>query len=140
MHLTLLAVPDCPNVPVLEERLAAVLAGRDGISVSREIISSESEAARWGMHGSPTLLIDGTDPFAEPGQRPSLSCRLYRSAGGRASGAPSVAQLRQAVEQALATATEPGNPAWLDAPGVMPAICGEQAARVVADDRLGLPG
>jgi len=25
MHLTILAVPDCPNAPVLEERLAAVL-------------------------------------------------------------------------------------------------------------------
>ena len=110
MDLTLLAVPDCPNAPVLEERLAAVLAGRDGVSVSREIISSESEAARWGMHGSPTLLIDGTDPFAEPGQRPSLSCRLYRDAGGRASGAPSVAQLSQAVEQALAaTAASTGS-------------------------------
>jgi hypothetical protein len=105
MHLTVLAVPDCPNAPVLAERLAAALAGRDGVSVSREVISGESEAVRWGMHGSPTLLIDGTDPFAEPGQRPSLSCRLYRDADGRASGAPSVTQLRQAVEQALATAT-----------------------------------
>ena len=73
--------------------------------MSHEVISSESEAARWGMPGSPTLLIDGTDPFAEPGQRPSMSCRLYRTVDGRASGAPSVAQLRQAVEQALAAAS-----------------------------------
>jgi hypothetical protein len=68
MHLTVLAVEDCPNAPVLAERLAAVLAGREGISVSREVISDEGAAARWGMHGSPTLLIDGADPFAEPGQ------------------------------------------------------------------------
>jgi hypothetical protein len=100
MDLTLLAVPDCPNAPVLEERLAAVLAGRDGVSVSREVISSESEAARWGMHGSPTLLIDGTDPFAGRGQPASMSCRLYRDDDGRASGAPSVSQLRHAIEQA----------------------------------------
>jgi hypothetical protein len=117
MHLTLLAVPDCPNAPVLEERLAAVLAGRDGVSVSRELISDESEAARWGMHGSPTLLIDGTDPFAEQGQPASMSCRLYRDDDGRASGAPSASQLRQAVEHALVTATVPEDPVWLDAPG-----------------------
>jgi len=54
------------------------------------------------MHGSPTLLIDGVDPFAEPGQPPSLSCRLYRDDDGRTSGAPSAGQLRHAIEQALA--------------------------------------
>ena len=30
MELTVLAVPDCPNAPVLERRLAEVLAGRPG--------------------------------------------------------------------------------------------------------------
>ena len=54
------------------------------------------------MRGSPTLLIDGVDPFAEPGQQPSLSCRLYRDDGGRIAPAPSVRQLRQAIEQATA--------------------------------------
>ena len=34
------------------------------------------EAARYGMQGSPTILIDGRDPFAEPGAAASLSCRL----------------------------------------------------------------
>jgi hypothetical protein len=117
MHLTVLAEPTCPNAPVLEDRLAAVLDDRDGVSVSRQVISGEDEAARWGMHGSPTLLIDGVDPFAEPGQPPSMSCRLYRDEHGRVSGAPSADQLRQVIEQALAAATEPGDPAWLDALG-----------------------
>ena len=53
------------------------------------------------MHGSPTLLIDGVDPFAVPGQPPSMSCRLYRDDDGQASGAPSAGQLRQALERAL---------------------------------------
>jgi hypothetical protein len=66
MHLTVLALPDCPNAPVLEQRLAAVLKGSAGVSASREVISTEGEAARWGMHGSPTLLIGWTDPFGEP--------------------------------------------------------------------------
>lgn len=117
MHLTVLAVPDCPNAPVLEARLAAVVDGGADVSVTREVITDDSEAARWGMHGSPTLLIDGADPFAEPGQPPSMSCRMYRNDDGRASGAPSAAQLRQVIERALATAAGRRDPAWLDALG-----------------------
>jgi len=117
MHLTVLAVPGCPNAPVLKDRLAAVLGGRAGVSVSHQVISDEDEAARWCIRGSPTLLIDGVDPFAGPGQPPGMSCRLYRDANGRTSGAPSAGQLRHAIEQALAAATERGDPGWLDALG-----------------------
>jgi hypothetical protein len=99
MQLTVLAVPDCPNAPVLEERLTAVLRGRADVSVSHRVISNDSEAVRWGMHGSPTLLIDGADPFAEWGQPPSMSCRLYPGDDGQTSGAPSMAQLQRAIEQ-----------------------------------------
>jgi hypothetical protein len=117
MQLTVLAVPGCPNAPVLGDRLAAAVDGRAGVSVSHQVISDEGEAARWGMHGSPTLLIDGVDPFAEPGQPPSMSCQLYRDENGQLSGAPSVGQLRQAIEQAPAAAPGPGDPAWLDSLG-----------------------
>jgi hypothetical protein len=117
MHLTVLAVPDCPHAATLEHRLAAVLDGRAAVSVSREVICDEGAAARWGMHGSPTLLIDGTDPFAEPGQPPSMSCRLYRADDGQASGAPSAGQLRQVIEHALATGGATKGPAWLDSAG-----------------------
>ena len=116
MHLAVLAVPGCPNVAALEQRLAAVLDGRAGVTLSREVISDESEAARRGMHGSPTVLIDGTDPFAEPGQPPSMSCRRYRAEGGQASGVPSANQLQQAIEHALA-ADQATDPAWLDSAG-----------------------
>ena len=117
MHLTVLAVPGCPNAPVLKDRLAAVLGGRAGVSVSYQVISDEDEAARWGMRGSPTLLVDGVDPFAESGQPPGMSCRLYRDDAGRTSGAPSVGQLRDAIGQAVAVAAEPGDPGWLDSLG-----------------------
>jgi len=98
MQLTVLAVPDCPNAPVLDDRLAAVLQSRAGVAVSHEVISSEADAASWGMHGSPTLLIDGVDPFAQPGQPTGVSCPLYRDDDGQAAGAPSVGQLRRAIE------------------------------------------
>ena len=110
MQLTVLAVPGCPNAPVLEDRLAAVLDGRAGVWVSLQVVSEEGETAGWGMHGSPTLLIDGVDPFAEPGQAPGMSCRLYRDENGQLSGAPSVGQLRQAIGQALAAAGQPRGP------------------------------
>jgi hypothetical protein len=52
------------------------------------------------LQGSPTLLINGVDPFAAPGQAPGLACRLYRDAAGRVAGAPPVQALRRALEQA----------------------------------------
>jgi hypothetical protein len=100
MELTVLAVPDCPNAPVLEQRLAEVLADRPGVTVRRIEVAGEAAAARYGMCGSPTLLVGGSDPFAQPGARPALACRLYRGEDGRLAGAPSVAALRQALEQA----------------------------------------
>ena len=117
MHLTVLAVAECPNAPVLRDRLAAVVNGRAGVSVSHHVICDEGEAARRGMHGSPTLLVDGVDPFAEPGQAPSMSCRLYRDENGHPSGAPSLGQLRQAIEHPPDSAAAPGGPAWLDSLG-----------------------
>jgi Alkylmercury lyase len=117
MHLTVLAVPGCPNASVLGDRLTAVRDGRAGVWVSHQVISDENEAARWGMHGSPTLLIDGADPFAEPGQASSMSCRLYHDENGQLSGAPSLSQLRHAIERAAAMASGTGDPAWLDALG-----------------------
>ncbi len=100
VELVLLTVPDCPNAAVFEERLAAALAGHPAAVVRRRVVSDEREAAEAGMRGSPTLLVDGTDLFAAPGQPPSLSCRLYRDASGRAGPVPSVQELRRALAAA----------------------------------------
>jgi hypothetical protein len=100
VELTVLSVPGCPNADAFHERLLDALAGLGGVTVHRRVIDGEQEAAEAGMHGSPTLLIDGADPFAAPDARPSLSCRLYRDAAGRAGGAPSVAALRQVLAEA----------------------------------------
>ncbi|MBX9393927.1 hypothetical protein K4749_10075 [Streptomyces sp. TRM72054] len=101
MELTVLAVPDCPNLALLLHRLERVLPdARDAAPVSVRVITSEVEAAGCGMHGSPTLLIDGQDPFATPGVATSVSCRIYRAADGRAEGAPSIEQLRGALHRA----------------------------------------
>jgi len=100
LELTILTVPDCPNEPVLRDRLAQVLAGHPDATVTRRVIQDEAGAARYGMHGSPTLLVNWFDPFAAPGTPASVSCRLYRDQSGPTGGAPSVAALREALRHA----------------------------------------
>jgi hypothetical protein len=100
MELTVLTVPGCPNGTLLEHRLTEALAGRMGVTVVRQVIDDPVSAARSGMHGSPTLLVDGVDPFAGPGTAASVSCRLYRGADGLIDGAPPVEALRRALEGA----------------------------------------
>jgi hypothetical protein len=105
LDLAVLAVPDCPNAPVLLERLGLVLADYPDARVTGRVIRDEAEAVRLGMRGSPTLLVNGIDPFAAPGNPASVSCRVYRDESGQSQGAPSVAALRQAVRQAAGAGT-----------------------------------
>jgi len=100
MELTLLTVPGCPRAAAFEELLAAALTGYPGVAIERCEISDEHAAAEAGMCGSPTLLINGVDPFAQPGQEPSLSCRLYRGDDGCIAPVPSLAALRRALAAA----------------------------------------
>lgn len=76
MELTVLVVSACPGTAPLRERLNHVLEGRDDVAVRWHVVADAQEAESLGMHGSPTLLINGVDPLAPPGQQPSLSCRL----------------------------------------------------------------
>jgi hypothetical protein len=97
MRVTILHVPGCPNVVTLQDRLVQAI-GSDDVELTLRLIDSEDLATEVGMTGSPTLLIDGVDPFAEPGRSASLSCRLYRDEAGHVAGAPSVARLRRALD------------------------------------------
>lgn len=94
MKLEVLHVPDCPNLRLLLERLAAVT----DLPVATHVIGSDADAARFGMAGSPTLLVDGVDPFATvEGCECAMSCRLYHDEAGRIVPTPSVEQLRDAL-------------------------------------------
>jgi hypothetical protein len=94
MRIQVLYVPGCPGAAVLTERLARLLAGRPDVHLDRQVVTDDAQAVALGMSGSPTLLVDGADPFAEPGRSPSMSCRLYLGPDGHVSGSPSTAQLR----------------------------------------------
>lgn len=98
MNLELLYFDGCPNWPVARDRLAEALALRDrtDAEIKYRMVETYEEAVTSGFIGSPTILIDGRDPFAEPGAQPSLSCRIYRTPEGL-SGSPTVAQLVEAL-------------------------------------------
>jgi len=97
MRLQILHVPDCPGADLLETRLTPLLAAHPGTELTRQVLVDQADAERLGMTGSPTLLADGTDPFARPGQPPSISCRLYTDEHGRQGPAPSSDQLCRAL-------------------------------------------
>ena len=97
MTLEILHVPGCPGADLLEGRLTGLLGARPGHRIVRRVVTSQTDAERAGMTGSPTLLADGADPFARPGGFPSVSCRLYPDEDGRPRPAPSSAQLRAAL-------------------------------------------
>ncbi len=93
MDVRLLYFDGCPNWRVAEQRLreAVALTGADIDVVLLNVVTSE-DAERLSFRGSPTVLINGTDPFAEPEAPVGLSCRLYRTDAGLA-GSPTVQQL-----------------------------------------------
>jgi hypothetical protein len=83
VELTLLTIPGCPNAAVFGERLAIAVAGHPSAVLLRREVAGEREAAEAGMHGSPTLLIDGVDPFAGPGQTPACRAGCTAARPGR---------------------------------------------------------
>lgn len=94
MKLEVLHVRDCPNLSPLLEGIAKVT----DLPVIIRMVESDAEAATFGMAGSPTLLIDGVDPFAPPDAVDrGISCRLYRDQDGRIVPVPTVEQLRGAI-------------------------------------------
>ena len=91
---------------MLEDRIREAIGSEPvEVDIVHRVLDTVATAAAAGMTGSPTLLVDGKDPFAVPGQVPSVSCRLYRSELGAVSGAPSVVALREALHLADSSAT-----------------------------------
>jgi hypothetical protein len=113
MEVKILYFAGCPNWEKAAARARIALAelGRTDVPIQHEDIAQIPRLPRqWA--GSPTVLIDGQDPFEADGDGPGDhgrspapvpgrdACRIYR-AGTRLEGAPTVDQLRIALKRAF---------------------------------------
>ncbi|WP_235927882.1 thioredoxin family protein [Goekera deserti] len=92
--MELLFFDGCPHWRLADQRLreALVQAGRDEVQVEYRQVTTPEQAERAGFRGSPTVLVDGQDPFADRSAPVGLSCRVFRTEAGLA-GSPTVEQL-----------------------------------------------
>jgi hypothetical protein len=102
MDIELLVVEDCPHQAAAAELIAAAVADTGVMAAIRQTtISNEYEARQRGFTGSPTIRLNGSDPFARPEAPVALACRLYSTPDGLR-GVPGVRDLRQALKRVAA--------------------------------------
>jgi hypothetical protein len=94
MGVSLLFFDGCPHSAVAEEHLRAAMSslGRDADAITRVLVETAEQAEALGFIGSPTVLVDGRDPFARGDESPALACRVFTTPDGLA-GSPTVEQL-----------------------------------------------
>ena len=67
------------------------------VTVTYEKVETLDDAERLEFIGSPTVLIDGVDPWNVGGGPTGLSCRIYHTEDGP-QGSPTVDQLVEALQ------------------------------------------
>src|SRR5688572_4563951 len=100
VNVELLWFSGCPNWQETDARLreALPLAGV-GADVMLVEVATGEDAERLRFRGSPTVLLDGADPFASDADPVGLSCRVFRTPDGL-KGAPTVGMLVDALRGA----------------------------------------
>jgi hypothetical protein len=100
VEIELLVVPDCPHEAAAADLITSAVADT-GVhaTVTRACITSQDQARLRGFVGSPTILLNGSDPFADPTASAAMACRLYPTPDGRR-GVPTLRDLRQALKRA----------------------------------------
>ena len=103
MKVTIQYFDGCPHWKLADERVRRVLDGvsTGDVTLEYELIDSPERAERVGFHGSPTILVDGRDPFVTGDEPIGLTCRVFRTEAGT-EGAPTEAQLRKVLSQSPA--------------------------------------
>jgi len=107
VDVELLVVPDCPGEAAASALLRGALddIGLTGVTFETTLVDTQQSAEQRGFVGSPTILINGNDPFAGPGQPAALACRIYSHAHGPA-GVPELRALREVLKRAAADDAE----------------------------------
>ena len=96
IEVTLQYFDGCPNWKDTDAFLTTLRDEGLEITVSHQIVDTPEKAESANFRGSPTVLIDGVDPFADPDAPVGLSCRMYPSNDGYV-GSPTLEQLRSAL-------------------------------------------
>lgn len=99
VRVEILRIEECPNWQQAESavRAAAERLGLDELEVVVRVLSAEEDAAAVSFAGSPTILVEGRDPFPSGGTS-GLACRVYLTPAGFR-GAPSVKQLMDVLRK-----------------------------------------
>lgn len=107
MRIELLYFHGCPKYAAAEENLRRVLR-EEGIEAEVELVAvdTDEEARRLRFPGSPTIRIDGRDPFPDRVEG-GLGCRLYATPEGL-KGSPSAGMIREALVSGRETREAPG--------------------------------
>ena len=84
----------CPNWKIADERLRQAIRAEDvDCAITYTKVETLEDAQRLRFIGSPSILINGTDPFRTENAQPGLACRIFNTENGP-DGAPSITQLR----------------------------------------------
>ena len=84
MRDELLYLDECPNWRSTEALInkALRLVNRSDVSVVRRRVETDEQAVQLGFVGSPTVLVDGRDPFSTGGESVGLACRVFSDSEG----------------------------------------------------------
>ena len=96
MDVTLLYFDGCPHWEVADGHLRTLAAEIAGLGITRRVVDTQEEAVRVEFRGSPSIIVDGVDAFADADAPVGLSCRIYQTPNGSA-GSPTLGQLRAAL-------------------------------------------
>jgi hypothetical protein len=96
MQITLQYFEGCPNWKVTQAHLEALQEEGIDLDIVHQLIETPEAAEDAGFRGSPTVVVEGVDPFADPDAPVGLSCRVYRTETGFV-GSPTLDQLRAAM-------------------------------------------
>ena len=86
----------CPHSKLAERRVTVLTRlGRDEQTVTKVLIETPEGAVRLGFIGSPTVLVDGRNPFARGDEQPASACRVFLTPNGPDGAPPWISCWRQ---------------------------------------------
>lgn len=95
MDMVLLYFDGYPSWQLADQHLRT-LADEHGFEVTYLKVETPEAAEELAFRGSPTVLVDGQDVFADGNEPVGLACRIYQTPDGPA-GSPTLTQLRKVL-------------------------------------------